>query len=472
MAQLTEAQAVRRAVDRLGFGEQASTLSDLQGQGWKAVAALLAPTGADAGVAATPAPTLKPEPKADKNADAEAKKARRLVRSSNRAAINRWWLTRMLVTRQPVSERLTWFWHGHFATSIGKVNSAQLMLQQNQTFRRLGRGSFTDLAHALIIDPALLIWLDGQKNTAKSANENLSREFMELFSLGHGNYSEGDVQQAARALTGWTINRHEAGAGAGTVKAVFRPQRHDNFPKTVLGTTANLNASDFVDLVLKQPASAAFVASRLWARLVSHTPPNAATLAALVQAYGSDRRIDKLVAAMISSDAFTDTSASLVKEPVIWLVGLLRAARIDPKLLSQEPNGNKGQGNKGQGNTSRTGKKMGAGLGPAMQLIAALKGMGQVPFLPPTVGGWPTGQGWLSTATMATRLTVARAVATASPLTKELTGSASARVTAVGTALGVDGWSQRSRDALTLAADQPVQLLSLAACSPEYIVSR
>jgi uncharacterized protein (DUF1800 family) len=116
-----------------------------------------------------------------------------------------WWLDRMVRADDQLRERMTWFWHGHFATSLRKVRVASLMRGQNQTLRRLGLGDFKPLAQAMIIDPAMLVWLDG--NTAKAPNENLSREFMELFALGQGPYTESDVKQAARALTGWKVNR-------------------------------------------------------------------------------------------------------------------------------------------------------------------------------------------------------------------------------------------------------------------------
>jgi uncharacterized protein (DUF1800 family) len=206
MARLTEKQAIRRLLDRFGFGAGGTELADARRAEWRAsLSAVLSPEGGDS--SATPPPELAPYQRVGKDADPDAKKERKKQQRQNRAALTLWWLDRMVGTDAPLTERLTWFWHGHFATSVQKVRDPRLMLAQNATLRRLGRGDFRDLARAMIIDPAMLIWLDGNDNTAKAANENLAREFMELFTLGHGNYTESDALGAARALTGWKLNR-------------------------------------------------------------------------------------------------------------------------------------------------------------------------------------------------------------------------------------------------------------------------
>src|SRR5262249_30464232 len=158
-------------------------------------------------------------------------------------------------------ERVTWFWHGHFATSVQKVRSARLMLQQNQTERQHALGDFSVLAKAMVVDPAILVWLDGQKNTAKAANENLARELMELFTLGINQYTEQDVRESARALTGWKVNRDG-------MTATLAPKQHDAKDKTVLGHTGPLDALSLVDILVAAPPSSRFIAQRLWYRLV------------------------------------------------------------------------------------------------------------------------------------------------------------------------------------------------------------
>ena len=151
----------------------------------------------------------------------------------------------MVTVQEPLHERITLAWHNHFATSAQKVRSAAEMVAQNRTLRSLGTGDFSALAYAMLTDPAMLRWLDGQNNTAKAPNENLSREFMELFALGHGNgYTETDVREGARALTGWTIKDRRRG---------LRPEAPRPGTKTFLGVTGSLGTREFCDAVLARP---------------------------------------------------------------------------------------------------------------------------------------------------------------------------------------------------------------------------
>jgi uncharacterized protein (DUF1800 family) len=160
-----------------------------------------------------------------------------------------WWVRRMAAVREPVHEKLTLLWHNHFATSTQKVPAAEWMGKQNQKLRTLILGDFHPLAYAMLTDAAMLFWLDGVRNSAGAANENLSREFMALFTLGHGNgYWEDDVRQGARALTGWFI--------APVGKAEIATVHHDSTDKTVMGVTGDLDESDFCNIVLSQPNSA------------------------------------------------------------------------------------------------------------------------------------------------------------------------------------------------------------------------
>ena len=165
-----------------------------------------------------------------------------------------WWVYRMLFGPDPLTERLTLMWHDHFATSNLKVNDLALMRRQNETLRSLGRGPFGRLLHAMLRDPALLVWLDAQENTKGHPNENLARELMELFTLGIGHYSEDDVKQAARALTGWKLVDDEAR---------FVPVRHDAGTKTILGRTGAFDADGLAGLLLEHPATSRRLAWRL-----------------------------------------------------------------------------------------------------------------------------------------------------------------------------------------------------------------
>lgn len=442
MATLSDDAAVRRLGDRFGFGLAGNALESAQQAGFEAtLTRLLHPSGRDAGAAATPPPELphlqRPRSPKGEPRDPAARKAWRHERKDQQDIALRWWLDRMTLAEQPTVERMTWFWHGHFATSVKKVRQPGLMLQQNQTFRRLGLGSFTDLAQALVVDPALLVWLDGNDNTAKAPNENLSREFLELFTLGHGAYTEDDVKAAARALTGWTVERASG-------RAVFRARRHDPAPVTLLGVAGPLDARSFVLRVLEQPASARFVIGRVWARLVSSTPPSAAATDRLAAAYGPRRDVTALLTAIAAEPAFLDPASALVKQPVEWLVGLLRALEVRPGSLEPKP---------------------------TRRLTAALRGMGQVPFSPPSVGGWPSGGGWLTTGGALARLQAARLLASGTPAQAVGRVPRRQRAERVRRLLGVDRFSSRTTEAVQQVADQPAAALAVAACSPEYLVS-
>jgi uncharacterized protein (DUF1800 family) len=388
----------------------------------------------DPGVAATPAPSFGPTQRLGKNADRSLVMAGRAEQAEDAARLGVWWLDRMAAVRDSYPERMTWFWHGHFATSVRKVKFARLMYLQNDTQRQLGRGDFRRLAQAMIVDPAMLVWLDGGGNRVGKPNENLAREFMELFTLGVGNYTEEDVRQAARVLTGWRVDYR-------TDTASLAAQAHDPGPETVLGASNGYDAAGLVDLLLRQPTSPQFVASRVWTRFVSDIPPDRATLDRLVAAYGPGHDITALLTEAVRSPAFRDPTSVLVTEPVLWLVGALRALRLPASAL------------------------------PARPLRAALTGLGQVPFTPPNVGGWPAGAPWLTTAAALARLRVARVLTAAADLTPVSAVAPSGRVDAVAALLGLPTFTDRTAAALRPLVRQPADLVAVALASPEYTVS-
>jgi uncharacterized protein (DUF1800 family) len=442
MSELPEKAAVRRLSDRFGFGLGGDELAAAQSKGFSAtVQRYLHPTGGDAGTAGSLLPRLSFLPRPARDAgqpDRAALKTWRQALRAQTAELTSWWLDRMVVADHQTTERLTWFWHGHFATSVRKVKQAELMRIQNETFRTHALGPFGVLAQAMIIDPALLVWLDGNDNTSKAPNENLSREFMELFTLGHGHYSEDDVREAARALTGYKIDRSSG-------EAVFRPRLHDTDSKTIFGHSGDYDAASFVTLVLSQPSSADFVISRLWARLVSTTPPTATAMVRLERAYGSQRSVAALLAAIAEEPAFHSPGSSLVKQPVEWTVGILRALSVRPRDLTEQQD---------------------------RKLAATLRGMGQVPFSPPSVGGWPAGGAWLTTAAALSRVEAARLIAAAATLPAEAARTSTRnRPEYLRRLLGVDHFSPRTVDAIAAVADRLPAALAVAACSPEYTVS-
>ena len=257
-----------RVLRRVGFGVTGAQVDAVAKQNWADYvdAALRADPAADPGAVATPMPSPPTLRGPGKGASVADRKEFNQRVNEQLTELSGWWLRRMVAVHQPIHEKLTLLWHNHFATSAEKVRSASDMAAQNQKLRTQSLGDFRTLAYSMLTDAAMMHWLDAQTSTAKAPNENLAREFMELFALGHGNgYSEDDVRQSARALTGWTIR-------PATGQTMMVPKRHDHTAKTIFGVTKNFDAAGFCDAVLAQPKSPQYVAGRLWQQLASDTP--------------------------------------------------------------------------------------------------------------------------------------------------------------------------------------------------------
>jgi uncharacterized protein (DUF1800 family) len=234
-----------------------------------------------------------------------------------------WWLDRMIRSDQQLMERMTFIWHDWFANSNEKVDSQQTMLDQNQLFREMALGSFHDLFLAVTKNPAMLIFLDGIYNSAEDPNENYAREMMELFSLGadRGAYSEQDVKEMARVLTGWTAEWTEEGYA----NFHYDPEMHDEEAKTVFGQTGNWNWEDAVRLCVTHPLHASFFVTKMWGYFIP-TPPDEGTLASLQGLYvGTGFGIQAVVEAILQHPDFYE-GPELVTPPVVYNAGLLRAA--------------------------------------------------------------------------------------------------------------------------------------------------
>lgn len=425
-----------RGLRRAGFGVTGPEVDAALARDWPSQidTMLGANPDADPGAIATPMPSLQAPRAPGKGATPAARKQYNGQLSEQQRALSDWWLSRMISVRQPVGEKLTLLWHNHFATSAQKVRAAAYMAAQNQKLRTLSLGNFRALAYAMLTDAAMLRWLDGQSSTARAPNENLAREFMELFTLGHDNgYTEDDVRNGARALTGWVI-----GADGHTSLA---PKRHDGTAKTLFGQTRDFDAAGFCDAVLAQPKSAEYVAGRLWRQLASDDPPSRPALDRLVSAYGPGRNLRALTRAILTDDEFVHGRATVVNPPVEWLVGVMRALRVP--------------------------------LDPSTRKLAdaTLRALGQRPFYPPSVGGWPRGQVWLSTASAEARLRAAGRLAHAGDLSGVESAAVGDRIDAVGYLIGVGDWSDRSADALQPLVRNPPQLVAAAVNTPEYLAS-
>ncbi|HEX4704195.1 MAG TPA: DUF1800 family protein, partial [Pseudonocardiaceae bacterium] len=322
--------------------------------------------------------------------------------------------------------------HSHFATSVQKVQRPELMAGQNQLFRRMAAGNFEQLAQAVAKDPAMLLWLDAATNVKAHPNENFARELMELFTLGIGNYSETDVKEAARAFTGWRLN-------PSTTSWTLAARQHDTATKTVLGQTGDWSGEDVIHIVTNAPPSAPYVVSRLWGHLAYPVTPLDPIVAELAPSFARTHDLTALLRSMLLHPKFVSDLArtGLVKQPVEWCVGILRVLGLTDG---------------------------------ARRLAAALRGLGQVPFDPPNVGGWPQNGYWLTTASSLERLQVSNLlVGVAVP--PELAQAAAADRPAVAAHLLSVEWSPATATALAAASRDPQTMLALALVAPEYTLA-
>jgi uncharacterized protein (DUF1800 family) len=342
-----------------------------------------------------------------------------------------WWMDRMVLADSPFIERMTWFWHGHWATAISKVQFARPMKIQNDTLRTHALGNFKDMSRAMVQDCALIFWLDGEENVAYSPNENLGREFMELFTLGVGNYTQNDVHQAALGFTGYNVD-----LTAGTVS--FDSQQHDNKPVSVLGKRQVFDAVSLSDYIVSRPENAKFIARRLWFRFISSTVEPPTSLAKVFES----RDISLLINTIARNPAMRLPQYSLAKSPVEWFVAACRALRVTPSKLTSAGN-----------------------------LDWQLGSMGQFPFNPPSVGGWPYDQAWLTAAAIPYRMSLATSLVQSGHLEPLTSVPKSKMVEAAADWLGVAKWSTRTERALNQAVSDPAQLALLALNAPEYLVT-
>jgi uncharacterized protein (DUF1800 family) len=290
-----------------------------------------------------------------------------------------WWLYCMMQGGHPLREKMTLFWHNHFATSMAKVQNPVLMFNQNCLLRNHALGRFGPFLQAVSRDPAMLVWLDSNNNVKGKPNENYARELMELFSLGVGHYSEKDIRDVARAFTGWRTD------GTGFA---FDARRHDDGTKTVLGQTGPWDGGDVVRIVLEQPAAARFLVRKLYHFLVSESasPPDSLLEPLCASFRKSDYDITGLLGTILASRHFYSAHAfrQRVKGPVDYVLGAVHA-------VYRRPSDDDGL--------------------PSQVLVERLTAMGQQLFTPPNVKGWPGGRSWLNTSTLLARDNFASALA-------------------------------------------------------------
>jgi uncharacterized protein (DUF1800 family) len=284
-----------------------------------------------------------------------------------------WWLRRMALGPRPFQEKMTLFWHGHFATSFEKVYSPYFLWLQNETLRQNAMGSFPQLLIAVAEDPAMLDYLDGERSNKNKPNENFGREVMELFTLGEGNYTEHDIQQLAKAFTGWGLAKDR-------LRYEYHLNNHDPGPKTIFGQTGNFTGEEALQLICNQPACAPFIVSKIWRYFVQDQPPPAVikALAADFTAHGMD--IKRLMRTIFRSQEFyaPEVIRSQIKSSVQWLIAATHQLEAP---LPTEP----------------------------MTLVMLLQ-LGQELFQPPNVKGWDGGVAWITTNSLFDRYNFAAAL--------------------------------------------------------------
>jgi uncharacterized protein (DUF1800 family) len=356
-------------LNRAGFGGPPAEIAKLLSLGPEAAVAHFVDFEKIAD--STPDPEwAKPDPERMKKfmeaRQASEEERRRRLREIQRAdrqhmiELRGWWLERMAKGPRPLQEKMVLFWHGHFATSVEKVREAYLMWRQNELFRRLATANWLAMLIEVAQDPAMLVWLDQAQSRKEHPNENFAREVMELFALGEGHYTEKDITEGARALTGWSYDRLSQ-------KFTSRPFWHDSGEKVIFGKRGNFDGQDFLEMIVLQPQAARFVTAKLW-NFFAGQMASEEIVTALAEIFRkSNNTFKPVLRAMFLSEAFYSPSIvrNQVKSPVQWLVGSAR-------MLERE-------------------------LPPPMVCFSLTRNLGQDLFAPPNVKGWDGGLSWITT---------------------------------------------------------------------------
>lgn len=277
-----------------------------------------------------------------------------------------WWVTHLLKTRSPFLERMTLFWHNHFPSSIHKTQQVDMLHKQNLLLRKHALGNFGQMLHAVAKDPAMLVYLDGYVSTKEEPNENFSRELLELFTIGIGNYNENDMREAARAFTGWGIDDRSG-------RFVNRANNHDNGSKTFLGKRGNFKGEDIINILLKHPKTAKRIATKMWHEFISISRPDQGVIKQWAQVFrGSNYDISTLLNAVLNSPVFwaRQHRGALIKSPIELTIGTLRTLPYSSAHTDLAHN---------------------------------LNIMGQGVFAHPNVKGWDGGTSWISTQSLLRR---------------------------------------------------------------------
>ncbi|HIB22412.1 MAG TPA: DUF1800 family protein [Rhodospirillales bacterium] len=294
--------------------------------------------------------------------DENKREAFRMSRDREMSEYRLWWIREMIQTPSPQTERMVLFWHNHFVSAYSSIQQQSIAIaRQNMMFRSLGMTNFRTLTKNIIRDPAMLNYLDNDRNEKEKPNENLGRELMELFTLGEGNYDEKTVKEAARALTGYSVNLLK------DFSFELRKWRQDVGIKNLFGRTGNFNGDNLVDIILEQPATAEFITRKFWRKFVSETFSKKAEISAIADKFrASDYDLKTLYRAIFTTPSFWDPRirGTIVKSPVDMIIGTVRSTGFLPADWTSIP--------------------------------SKLEKLGQHLFEPPNVAGWPGGSRWIT----------------------------------------------------------------------------
>lgn len=356
---------IKHLYNRAGFGVDLKTWKQLKGKSLKkAIHRIMKGGEINLGLSAGEMENLTRQEiqmmgKEDKQR--RQKENRLLIKDLNIA-----WFRRMAFSEAQLREKMTFFWHDHFAC---RLNLYKRVSTQNNTLRNHALGNFKDLLLAISQDPGMLQFLNNQQNKKNAPNENFARELLELFTLGRGHYSEQDIKEAARAFTGWGFQFH-------TGEFVFRQRQHDFGQKTFLGKTGNFNGEDIIDIILEQTRCARFITEKIYRFFVNQELDENHVEEWANYFYQSGYDIGKLLLKIFSSDHFYEEKnrGNRIKSPVEFLVGMMRQLDMD----LENPDG----------------------------LIWFQRSLGQVLFQPPNVAGWPDGRNWIDSTSLVSRLKI------------------------------------------------------------------
>jgi len=377
MARKMGFEAARHLLSRAGFGGSYEEIEATSKRSAKDVVdALIA--DAKTGKTATAAPSFVGSPPARlemrsrrreimaetdpaKQEQLKQKMKREVVQTSIVRAqeLKGWWLQEMVATSSPLQEKMLLFWHNHFTSSLTKVKSPVLIYNQHMMLRKHALGSFREMLAGVARDPAMILYLDNVSNRRRKPNENFARELLELFTLGEGHYTEADIKEAARAFTGWTLDRK-------TGKFRFAQGAHDPGEKTFMGKSGKLDGQDILDTLLEKPQTSIYITGKLWRAFVSEEPDDAEIKRIAKIWRESDYDNAAMMRALLTSKEFyrAEHQGNLIKSPIELIVGTLRLFRMQFEKTSP--------------------------------LVGTARRLGQDIFEPPNVKGWPGGKTWIT----------------------------------------------------------------------------